>query len=103
MPSSADFVSGRPRLPRKRLGKTGVDVTTVGIGTAWIGLKTLMDGTTNRYLDEDVAVRTLHAALEAGVGLIDTAALYLNSRSEQLVARALRERPDLAAGQPQRR
>ena len=98
MPDRGDFISGRPRLPRKRLGKTGVDVTTVGIGTAWIGLKTLMDGTTNRYLDEDVAVRTLHAALEAGVGLIDTAALYLNSRSEQLVARALRERPDLAAG-----
>ena len=92
------FISERVGLPRKRLGKTGVEVTTVGIGTAWIGLQTLMDGTTDRYLDEDLAVRTLHAALEAGVRLIDTAALYLNSRSEQLVARALRERPDLAAG-----
>jgi D-threo-aldose 1-dehydrogenase len=86
------------QLPRKPLGKTGVDVTSVGIGTAWIGLTTLTEGTTDRYLDEDLAVRTLHAALENGVGLIDTAALYLNSRSEQLVARALRERPDLAAG-----
>jgi len=91
-------ISEPAQLPRKRLGKTGVDVTTVGIGTAWIGLRTLMDGTTDRFLDEDVAVRTLHAALEGGVRLIDTAALYLNSRSEQLVARALRERPDLAAG-----
>ncbi len=87
-----------PQLPRKPLGKTGVEVTTVGIGTAWIGLRTPMDGTTDRYLDEDVAVGTLHAALEAGVQLIDTAALYLASRSERLVARALRERPDLAAG-----
>jgi D-threo-aldose 1-dehydrogenase len=91
-------VAQRAQLPRKRLGKTGVEVTTVGIGTAWIGLRTLKDGTTDRYLDEDVAVSTLHAALEAGVGLIDTAALYLASRSERLVARALRERPDLAAG-----
>jgi len=86
------------QLPRKRLGKTGVEVTTVGIGTAWIGLRTLVDGTSDRYLDEDLAVSTLHAALEAGVRLIDTAALYLNSRSELIVARALRERPDLAAG-----
>lgn len=84
-------------LPRKRLGKTGVDVTTVGLGTAWIGLTDAMDGTTDRHLDEDLAIATIHAALEAGVRLIDTAALYLNSRSEVLVGRALRERPDLAA------
>jgi D-threo-aldose 1-dehydrogenase len=85
-------------LPRKTLGKTGVQVTTVGIGTAWIGLSTPMAGTTDRHLDEDLAVRTIHAALENGVGLIDTAALYLSSESERLVARALRERPDLASG-----
>jgi D-threo-aldose 1-dehydrogenase len=35
----------------------------------------------------------VHAALDVGVRLIDTAALYLNSQSERLVARALRERP----------
>jgi len=93
-----DLISEPAQLPRKPLGKTGVKVTTVGIGTAWIGLRTLADGTTDRFLNEDLAVRTLHAALENGVGLIDTAALYLNSRSELLVARALRERPDLAAG-----
>ena len=86
------------KLPRKTLGKTGVEVTTVGIGTAWLGLRTPMDGTTDRHLDPELAVATLHAALESGVNLIDTAALYLNSESERLVARALRERPDLAAG-----
>jgi D-threo-aldose 1-dehydrogenase len=85
-----------PELPRKRLGKTGVEITTIGIGTAWIGLATPMDGTTERHLDEDLAVATIHAALENGVRLIDTAALYLDSRSERIVARALRERPDLA-------
>src|ERR1043165_9053759 len=85
-------------LPRKRLGKTGVEVTTVGIGTAWIGLRTPMDGTTERHLDEELAVRSIHAGLEGGVRLIDTAALYLDSRSERIVGRALRERPDLAGG-----
>src|SRR6266702_987256 len=67
-------------IPRKTLGKTGVEVTTVGIGTAYIGL------------------RTIWAALEEGVRLIDTAALYVDSRAERIVGRALRERPDLAAG-----
>jgi D-threo-aldose 1-dehydrogenase len=85
-------------LPRKTLGKTGVQVTTIGVGTAWIGLSTPMAGTTDRHLDQELAVRTIQAALENGVRLIDTAALYLNSESERLVARALRERPDLAGG-----
>jgi D-threo-aldose 1-dehydrogenase len=78
-------------LPRKRLGKTGVELTGIGIGTAWLGLSTPMDGTTDRHLDEELAVRTVHAALDEGVRLIDTAALYLNSQSERLVARALSE------------
>lgn len=86
------------RLPRKQLGKTGVEVTTVGIGTAWIGTRASTADTMDAQIDEDFGVATLHAALEEGVGLIDTAPLYLNRRSERLVARALRERPDLAAG-----
>jgi D-threo-aldose 1-dehydrogenase len=91
-------VAQRAELPTRRLGKTGVEVTTVGIGTAWIGLRTLVDGTTERHLDEELAVRTIHAGLEGGIRLIDTAALYLGSQAERIVARALRERPDLAAG-----
>jgi D-threo-aldose 1-dehydrogenase len=85
-------------MPRKALGKTGVEVTAVGIGTAWIGLRTPMAGTTERHLDEELALQTIWAALEEGVRLIDTAALYLGSRSEVIVGRALRERPDLARG-----
>jgi D-threo-aldose 1-dehydrogenase len=85
-------------LPRKWLGKTGVEVTTLGIGTAWIGTRSTSDDTMDRQLDEELGLATLHAALEEGVGLIDTAPLYLNFQSERLVGRALRERPDLAAG-----
>jgi D-threo-aldose 1-dehydrogenase len=78
-------------IPRKRLGKTGIDVTTVGMGGAWLGRQG--DG-----VDEDLGVQTIWAGLEAGIGLIDTAPLYIATRSEQMVGRALRERPDLAAG-----
>jgi len=85
-----------PVIPRKTLGKTGIEVSTVGIGTAWIGLRALADGTTDRHLDEDLAVATIHAALDNGVRFVDTAQLYLRSMSERLVARALRERPEIA-------
>lgn len=81
----------RPSLPSKVLGKSGVSVSTVGLGCAWLGLQ---DGA----LDEDLALRTVWSALEAGVTLIDTAPLYLRRVSERIVGRALRERPDLARG-----
>ena len=85
-------------IPRKTLGKTEIEVTTVGIGTAFIGMRTTRNGTTARHLDEELALRTVWAALEEGVRLIDTAALYLDSEAERIVGRALRERPDLAEG-----
>jgi D-threo-aldose 1-dehydrogenase len=78
-------------IPRKRLGTTGIDVTTVGMGGAWLGR--LGDD-----VDEDLGLQTIWAGLEAGISLIDTAPLYIATRSEQIVGRALRERPDLAAG-----
>lgn len=84
-------------VPRKFLGKTGVQVTTVGIGTAWIGTRHSAADTMDVQIDEGAAVATVQAALEEGIGLIDTSPLYLNLESERLVGRALRERPDLAA------
>jgi D-threo-aldose 1-dehydrogenase len=78
-------------LPRKTLGRTGVEVTTVGLGCAWLGKP-------NDVVDEDLGVHTVWGALEEGVRLIDTAPLYLGTTSERLVGRALRERPDLASG-----
>jgi len=77
------------QLPRKTLGKSGVAVSTVGLGCAWLGSQ-------NGVLDEDLALQTVWAALEAGVTLIDTAPLYLRGVSERIVGRALRERRDLA-------
>lgn len=78
-------------LPRKTLGKTGIEVSTVGLGCAWLGA-------VGDRVDEELGVQTIWAALENGVTLIDTAPLYLRGTSERLVARALRERPDLAKG-----
>jgi len=63
----------------------GHRVTGVGLGTAQFAFR---DGTPAD------AVATVHAALDAGVGLIDTALAYtrpgVESYAEQVVARALR-------------
>ena len=79
----------RANLPRKMFGRTGIEVSTVGLGCAWIGR-------TGDTLDEELALQTIWTALENGVTLLDTAPLYQNGQSERMVGRALRERPDLA-------
>jgi D-threo-aldose 1-dehydrogenase len=89
-------------MQSKILGRTGLPVSIVGIGTAFIGLSTLNPQVGNNYealvsnLDEELGVQTIHAGVEAGCTLIDTAALYGGGRSESIIGRALAERPDLA-------
>lgn len=46
-------------------------------------------------VDERESMKTIHAALERGVTLLDTGDFYSMGANELLVARALRERPDL--------
>lgn len=90
-------------MQSKILGRTGLSVSIVGIGTAFIGMTSLNPQVGNNYealvsnLDEEVGVQTIHAGIEAGCTLIDTAALYGGGRSESIIGRALAQRPDLAA------
>lgn len=71
----------------RRLGKTGYDVSEVGLG-AW------QLGADWGEVDEATALATLHAAADAGVTFYDTADVYGDGRSERLVGRFLRERSD---------
>ena len=73
-------------MEHRRLGKTGRDVSTIGFGAWAIG------GDWGAR-DDDTALRALHAAADAGVDLIDTADVYGDGHSEQLIGRFLRERP----------
>lgn len=90
-------------MQSKILGRTGVPVSIVGIGTAFLGMANLNQVSGGSYealvanLDEELGVQTIHAGIEAGSTLIDTAALYGGGRSESIIGRALAQRPDLAA------
>ncbi len=67
------------------IADTGLTVSRVGLGTWAIG-GWMWGGT-----DEEESVKTIHAAVERGVTLIDTAPAYGFGRSEEIVGRALAE------------
>ncbi|MEZ0163355.1 aldo/keto reductase [Kineococcus sp. LSe6-4] len=74
-------------MQTRTLGRTGRDVGVVGMGCWQIGGSW---GT----VDEDAALGTLQAAAQAGVTFFDTADVYGDGRSEQLLGRFLPTAPD---------
>jgi D-threo-aldose 1-dehydrogenase len=89
-------------MQKKKLGRAEVEVGIVGLGAAFIGvsqanLAPKVYGGQPQHMDLELGARAVHAALEAGCTLIDTAPLYGDFRSEELIGLALRQRPDLAA------
>src|ERR1700692_1595550 len=65
----------------RRLGRTGVTVSSLCLGTMMFG-----DWGTK---DHDESGRIIHRALDAGVNFIDTADVYSRGESEQIVGEAL--------------
>ena len=68
------------------LGRTGRKVSVVGLGTWQLGADW-------GSVTESDALDVLQAAVESGVTFLDTADVYGDGRSEQLIGRYLRERP----------
>src|SRR5260370_22529929 len=62
---------------------TSLEVSRIALGTWAIG-GWMWGGT-----DEQESIRTIHAALDHGITLIDTAPVYGFGRSEEIVGRAL--------------
>jgi aryl-alcohol dehydrogenase-like predicted oxidoreductase len=73
-------------MEKRDLGRTGRQVGVVGLG-AW------QLGADWGEVSEADALATLNAAVDAGVTFIDTADVYGDGRSEQIVGKLLRERP----------
>src|SRR5438046_9191132 len=76
----------RSSMEYRQLGRSSLTVSTVSFGAWAIGGAW---GT----VDDEQSMAALHAAVDAGVNFIDTADVYGDGRSEQLVARLRRERP----------
>src|SRR5437763_915432 len=74
-------------MEQRPLGRTGADVSVVGLGTWQLG------GDWGD-VDADTAEAVLEAALDAGVTLLDTADVYGDGRSEERIRKALAPRAD---------
>jgi aryl-alcohol dehydrogenase-like predicted oxidoreductase len=72
-------------MESRQLGRTGRQVGVVGMGCWQLGADW-------GAVSEQDALATLHSAVDAGVSFLDTADVYGDGRSEQLVGRLLHER-----------
>jgi D-threo-aldose 1-dehydrogenase len=73
-------------FPRRRIGRTSLEVTTLGFGGNALG---------NLYaeIDETEAREAVHAAWQTGVAYFDTAPLYGHGLSERRIGDVLRALP----------
>jgi aryl-alcohol dehydrogenase-like predicted oxidoreductase len=73
-----------PTWEKRRLGRTEMLVTPLGIGGAYLGQ---VDGQS----DERVAIETVLRGLELGINLIDSSGAYIGGESERFIGLALQE------------
>lgn len=86
-PGRADQPSGGVgEIARRPFGKTGEEVSILGIGGHALGLVKI----------ESEATRIVHEALDAGVTFMDNAWEYHDGRSEEWMGKALKGRRDKA-------
>ncbi|MBO6513821.1 MAG: aldo/keto reductase [Phycisphaerales bacterium] len=70
------------------LGESGIEASTVAIGT-WV-----MGGWMWGGADESDSINAVHAAIDEGINLLDTAPIYGFGHSESVVGKAIKDRRD---------
>lgn len=73
----------------RKLGNTNLQVSAVALGTWAIG-----GGPWWGETNDAESIRTIQAALDAGINFIDTAAVYGFGRSEEVIGKAIQGRRD---------
>ncbi len=82
---------GKSALPKRRLGRTDMHITPVGLGAWAIGGGDWAVGWGDQ--DDGESIAAIRHAVERGVNWIDTAAIYGLGHSEEVVRRALADIP----------
>ncbi len=72
----------------RELGTTGVQVSEIILGAWQFGVANWTD------VEDDMSIKTIHAALDAGINCIDTAVGYGSGHSEEIVGKAVQGRRD---------
>ena len=66
----------------KRLGKSGLKVSQICLGTNNFG----------RQVSEEASIKIVNTALDLGINVIDTANMYAGGRSEKIIGKAVQSR-----------
>jgi len=73
-------------MEHRRLGKSELNVSAIGLGTWAIG------GKFWGHTDESAAIAAIQRAIDSGINLIDTAPIYGDGHSEEMVGKAVKGR-----------
>ncbi|MFO1305722.1 MAG: aldo/keto reductase [Burkholderiales bacterium] len=73
----------------RKIGKTRLEASVVTLGAMGIG-----GGFRFPDADDDVSIEAIHAALDRGINVIDTAPVYGFGHSEEVIGKAIRGRRD---------
>ncbi|SEK94423.1 Predicted oxidoreductase [Paenibacillus sp. cl141a] len=68
----------------RKLGRTGLDVSVLGFGASSLG-------SVFRETDDSEGIRTVHAAMDAGINLIDVSPYYGLTKAETVLGEAIRQ------------
>ncbi len=76
---------------KRRLGRTGIEVSAMGLGGWAIGGPTWWAGKPVGWgeVDDDESIQAIRRALDLGITIFDTAAVYGAGHSERVLGRAL--------------
>ena len=69
-------------MPRRRLGRTGVEVSLIGLGGWHLGFN---------YIDEQLSMRIIRSAIDNGINFMDNCWDYNDGASEIRMGKALRD------------
>ena len=69
-------------IPYRKLGKTGVEVSLVGLGGWHLGFE---------YMDDETSIRIIRTALDNGINFMDNCWDYNEGASEIRMGKALRD------------
>jgi methylglyoxal reductase len=76
-------------MQTRKIGTTDIEASVIALGAWAIG-----GGTWWGETDDLLSIRAIHAALDAGITMIDTAPAYGFGRSEEVIGKALKGRRD---------
>ena len=75
-------MSQQTQMPMRMLGRTGVEVSLVGLGGWHLGFK---------YIDEELSIRIIRHAIDNGINFMDNCWDYNDGASEKRMGKALKD------------